>query len=97
MPVASWWPNSTPTSSPRSPGSCRKMFGVRSIPFCVLFKDGQPVDGFVGALPEAQVRAFLDKHLPSIAERPPSRKRPRPSPLMAQVTWATRWTSCRKR
>ena len=42
-----------------------KMFGVRSIPFCVLFKDGQPVDGFVGALPEAEIRAFLDKHVPS--------------------------------
>lgn len=42
-----------------------QMFGVRSIPFCVLFKGGQPVDGFVGALPEAQVRAFLDKHVPS--------------------------------
>jgi len=45
-----------------------QMFGVRSIPFCVLFKDGQPVDGFVGALPERQVRAFLDKHVPSAAE-----------------------------
>ena len=45
-----------------------QMFGVRSIPFCVLFKGGQPVDGFVGALPEAQVRSFLDKHVPSEAE-----------------------------
>jgi putative thioredoxin len=45
-----------------------QMFGVRSIPFCVLFKDGQPVDGFVGALPEAQVRQFLDKHVPSVDE-----------------------------
>jgi putative thioredoxin len=43
-------------------------FGVRSIPFCVLFAGGQPVDGFVGALPEAQVRAFLDKHVPSSDE-----------------------------
>ena len=43
-------------------------FGVRSIPFCVLFVGGQPVDGFVGALPEAQVRAFLDKHVPSADE-----------------------------
>ncbi|HZT55265.1 MAG TPA: tetratricopeptide repeat protein [Burkholderiaceae bacterium] len=42
-----------------------QMFGVRSIPFCVLFKDGQPVDGFVGALPETEIRAFLDKHVPS--------------------------------
>ena len=42
-------------------------FGVRSIPFCVLFKDGQPVDGFVGAIPEAQIREFLDRHVPSAA------------------------------
>ncbi|MEP7059036.1 MAG: tetratricopeptide repeat protein [Caldimonas sp.] len=45
-----------------------QMFGVRSIPFCVLFKDGQPVDGFVGALPEAEVRKFLDKHVPGADE-----------------------------
>ncbi|MDQ8002408.1 MAG: tetratricopeptide repeat protein, partial [Pseudomonadota bacterium] len=44
------------------------MFGVRSIPFCVMFKDGQPVDGFVGALPAAQVREFLDKHVPGADE-----------------------------
>jgi putative thioredoxin len=40
-------------------------FGVRSIPFCVLFMQGQPVDGFVGALPEAQIREFLDRHVPT--------------------------------
>lgn len=40
-------------------------FGVRSIPFCVMFIGGQPVDGFVGALPEAKIREFLDKHVPS--------------------------------
>ncbi len=40
-------------------------FGVRSIPFCVLFDQGQPVDGFVGALPESQIRQFLDKHVPT--------------------------------
>src|SRR6187399_1132664 len=45
-----------------------QMFGVRSIPFCVMFKDGQPVDGFVGALPEGEVRKFLDKHVPSAEE-----------------------------
>ena len=43
-------------------------FGVRSIPFCVMFVGGNPVDGFVGALPEAQVRSFLDKHVPSTVE-----------------------------
>jgi putative thioredoxin len=42
-----------------------QMFGVRSIPFCVMFVGGQPVDGFVGAVPEAQIREFLDKHVPS--------------------------------
>ncbi len=41
-----------------------QMFGVRSIPFCVMFVGGQPVDGFVGAIPEAQIREFLDKHVP---------------------------------
>ena len=46
-------------------GQLSQMFGVRSIPFCVMFTGGQPVDGFVGALPEAQIREFLDKHVPS--------------------------------
>jgi putative thioredoxin len=53
---------------PEIAGQLSQMFGVRSIPFCVMFKDGQPVDGFVGALPEAQIRSFLDKHVPSEAE-----------------------------
>ncbi len=44
------------------------MFGIRSIPTCILMMDGQPVDGFMGAQPEGQLRAFLDKHLPSLEE-----------------------------
>lgn len=36
---------------------------IRSIPLVVLISGGRPVDQFTGALPEAQVRAFLDKHL----------------------------------
>jgi putative thioredoxin len=40
-------------------------FGIRSIPTCVLMVNGKPVDGFMGALPEGQLRAFLDKHLPA--------------------------------
>lgn len=47
-----------------------QMFGVRSIPFCVMFAGGQPVDGFVGAIPEAQIREFLDKHVPPGEEAP---------------------------
>jgi putative thioredoxin len=34
----------------------------------VMFKDGQPVDGFVGAIPAEQVREFLDKHVPGAEE-----------------------------
>lgn len=36
---------------------------IRSIPLVVLFAGGRPVDQFVGALPEGQIRQFLDKHL----------------------------------
>ena len=39
-------------------------FGIRSIPTCILMSGGKPVDGFMGAVPEGQVKAFLDKHLP---------------------------------
>ena len=53
---------------PEIAGQLSQMFGVRSIPFCVMFKGGQPVDGFVGALPEAQIRSFLDKHVPSVEQ-----------------------------
>lgn len=39
-------------------------FGIRSLPTVQLFKSGQPVDQFMGALPEAQVREFMERHLP---------------------------------
>ena len=39
-------------------------FAIRSIPTVKLFVDGQPVDEFMGALPESQITAFLDRHLP---------------------------------
>jgi len=45
-----------------------EMFGVRSIPFCVMFVGGQPVDGFVGAIPAEKIREFLDKHVPAAEE-----------------------------
>jgi putative thioredoxin len=43
-------------------------FGIRSIPTCVLMVGGKPVDGFQGAIPESQIKTFLDKHLPSLDE-----------------------------
>lgn len=38
------------------------LFGVRSLPTVILLKGGRPVDGFMGALPESQVREFLARH-----------------------------------
>ncbi len=34
---------------------------VQSIPAVFGFKNGHPVDGFVGALPESQIRAFIER------------------------------------
>jgi putative thioredoxin len=38
-------------------------FGIRSIPNVKLLRNGQPVDEFMGALPERSVREFLDRHV----------------------------------
>lgn len=43
-------------------------FNVRSIPYVVAFVDGKPVNSFVGALPEPQLRAFIDALLPNPSE-----------------------------
>ena len=43
-------------------------YGVRGIPAVKAFRDGQLVDEFTGALPEAQIREFLGRLIPSPAE-----------------------------
>jgi putative thioredoxin len=43
-------------------------YGVRGIPSVKAFINGEPVDEFSGALPEDEVRVFLDRLLPSPAE-----------------------------
>ncbi|MHB1213460.1 MAG: tetratricopeptide repeat protein [Thiobacillus sp.] len=43
-------------------------YGVRGIPSVKAFLDGEPVDEFSGALPEAEVRAFLDRLVPGPAD-----------------------------
>src|SRR5215216_1839350 len=35
--------------------------GIQSIPAVIAFDKGQPVDGFMGALPESQIVAFLER------------------------------------
>lgn len=52
------------------------VFGIRSLPTVVLVKDGQMIDGFMGALPEGQVREFLSRHLPAPTEQPADEPKP---------------------
>jgi putative thioredoxin len=54
---------------------------IRSIPLVVLFIQGQPVGQFNGALPEGQVRAFLDQHLPPAADAAAEPAEAEPDPL----------------
>jgi len=38
-------------------------YGIRSLPTVLLFRDGAPVDHFMGALPEGELRRFIDRHV----------------------------------
>ena len=38
-----------------------RQMGIQSIPAVIAFVNGQPADGFMGALPESQVVAFLER------------------------------------
>jgi putative thioredoxin len=44
-------------------------FGIQSIPNCILFREGRPVDQFVGAYPESTVRKFLAAYCVSEADK----------------------------
>jgi putative thioredoxin len=52
-------------------------FGVQSIPTVVAFKDGTPIDGFIGAIPEPMVNEFIDRLLPTEADLDATRARER--------------------
>ena len=56
-------------------GEIAGQFGVRSLPTVVVMKEGRPVDAFQGALPEGEIRKFLDKHLPKLWESKVARAR----------------------
>ncbi|QDW65782.1 thioredoxin [Luteimonas granuli] len=55
-------------------------FQIRSIPTVILVRDGQPVDGFPGAMPEGQLREFLAGHgiVPAEAPATPADTGPAP-------------------
>ena len=62
------------------------MFGVRSIPTVVLVRDGQLVDGCTGALPEAQLREFLTRHVqPGAAPEPAEEIVEDPAPVSTET------------
>lgn len=42
--------------------------GVRAVPAVYAFDRGQPVDGFTGALPEAQIKGFLERLIGPLAD-----------------------------
>jgi thioredoxin 1 len=42
-------------------------YRVMSIPTVILFKDGQPVESIVGAMPRGAYQQRLDKHMPATA------------------------------
>lgn len=46
-----------------------QQFGVQGIPAVHAFRDGQVVDRFTGAVPPAQIEAFLDRIAPSAIDR----------------------------
>ena len=49
-------------------GELAQRFGIRSIPDVRAFRDGEPVDGFIGVLPERELRAFIERLVPAPAE-----------------------------
>ena len=50
-------------------GPIAMQFGVNSVPTVLALRDGNVIDGFMGALPESQVSQWLERILPSAVER----------------------------
>src|SRR5215475_1155903 len=55
--------------------------GIQSIPAVIAFVNGQPADGFMGALPESQVNAFVEK----LTKGVPAAGEPNPAELLKEA------------
>ncbi len=62
--------------------------GVQSIPAVFAFQKGQPVDGFMGALPESQVKAFIERLVGPMGADPLEQYLAEAAELMAQKDFA---------
>ena len=49
-------------------------YGIRSIPTVALFKDGKPIDGFVGLRSKTEIEALLNKHVKPVEANKPEVK-----------------------
>lgn len=59
--------------NPRTMATFAQSLGVQGIPAVFAFSEGKVVDGFIGAQPEADVQAFVDRLLPTEEESELSR------------------------
>ena len=46
-----------------------QQYQIQSIPLVILFRNGQPVDQFLGLLPDSQIRSFCQAHCPTKADQ----------------------------
>jgi len=69
--------------------SLSAQLGIRSLPTVRLFQNGRSIGEFMGALPESEVRAFLNRHLPHTSDSP---LRPIEQ-LLAQGKWEAAQTA----
>ena len=61
--------------------------GIQSIPAVIAFVNGQPADGFMGALPEGQVNAFIERLTKgAVGGRDQGAARPRPTRRSPRAT-----------
>jgi len=62
--------------------------GIKSIPAVIAFKNGQPLDGFMGAVPESQIVAFIERIAGPIGPSETDRLLQQGEELLAEENWS---------